>query len=275
MKYVKYIMALSAVMSFSAFAQVTALSDSNINNTAADSLTWPNPSSAWIKNGTFVDVEQLRRVGAKLNKDQVRELISYPQFSEGFLHPRTWNYLFNFRTGKGSDYVTCQYQVHFDKDEQVDGSYWRDRQCEAFLKVAAPAAAPAAPVTQSHPLVLSADGMFAFGKSGLNDLQDGGRDNLSQLAGQIKAGYKTLRSIEIVGYTDRFGSEETNLKLSLARAQTAKQFLVGKGIDGNLIRTRGAGKNNPIVVCDGVKSTKVIACLMPNRRLEINVVGDI
>lgn len=269
MKYLKCIVALSTVLSFSALAQVTAVSDKNINNVSEANLTWPSPNDAWLKNGTFVDVEQLRRVGAKLNKDQVRELISYPQFSEGFFHPRTWNYLFNFRTGKDSDYVTCQYQVHFDKNEQVDGTFWRDRQCEAYLKEVKVA------MTQKHPLVLSADGMFAFGKSGFSDLQESGRVNLRQLAGQIKAGYKTLRSIEIVGYTDRFGSEESNLQLSINRAATAKQYLMSQGIDGNLIRTKGAGASNPVVTCEGSKSPKVIDCLLPNRRLEINVIGDI
>ena len=126
-----------------------------------------------------------------------------------------------------------------------------------------------------HPLVLSSDGLFAFGKSGFNDLQQTGRENLRNLAGQIKTGYKTVRSVAITGYTDRIGSVSSNQALSLARANTVKKYLISQGIDDNLIQTSGAGSNKAVVNCPGPKSPAVVACLMPNRRIEISVNGDI
>ena len=48
--------------------------------------------------------EQLRRIAPGMTKNQVRELISYPHFSEGLFGPREWNYIFNFRTGKGAEF---------------------------------------------------------------------------------------------------------------------------------------------------------------------------
>ena len=105
-----------------ALALIASLS-AHANDTAE--IKWPDPKSAWLNNGTFIDVEQLGRIGPGMNKDQVRELISYPQFSEGFFKPRQWNYLFNFRTGQGHEYVTCQYQVVFDKNQEVQSMHWQ------------------------------------------------------------------------------------------------------------------------------------------------------
>ena len=214
-----------------------------------------------------VDVEQLRRIGPEMNKDQVRELISYPQFSEGFFHPRSWNYLFNFRTGKGYEYVTCQYQVVFDKHENVESMHWREPACAQFVN-----AKPV--VNQAHPITLSSDGMFAFGKSGFNDLQSAGQVRLRDLAVQLKTSFSKVKSVNIVGYTDRIGSVQSNMSLSRSCAETVKRFLMNEGIDGSLIRTEGAGSARPVSVCPRVASPAVIACLLPNRRIEVFVNGD-
>ncbi|MFZ1891801.1 MAG: OmpA family protein [Formosimonas sp.] len=230
-------------------------------------IKWPAPESAVPKNGTFVNVEQLRRIGPAMNKDQVRELISYPQFNEGFFHPRSWNYLFNFRTGQDYEYVTCQYQIRFDKNENVESMHWRTAECAQYLD-----ATPV--VIQSHPITMSTDGLFAFGKSGWDDLQMSGRENLTNLASQIKTGYSNLRAIDIIGHTDRIGSASANMRLSLARANTVKQYLVSQGVEGRVIRTQGVGSNSPVAFCSGSTSPTVIACLAPNRRIEISVTGD-
>lgn len=249
---------LSATLAMAAFG-AHAAEDADIQ--------WPDADSGWLKKGTFVNVEQLRRIGPDMNKDQVRELISYPQFNEGFFHPRSWNYLFNFRTGQDYEYVTCQYQVRFDKHENVESMHWRTAECAQYLDVK-----PV--VIQSHPITMSTDGLFAFGKSGWNDLQMSGRENLSNLANQIKTGYSNLRAIDIVGHTDRIGSASANMQLSLARANTVKQYLVSQGVEARVIRTQGVGSNSPVAFCSGATSAAVIACLMPNRRIEISVTGD-
>lgn len=247
-----------------ALALIASLS-AHANDTGE--IKWPDPKSAWLNNGTFIDVEQLGRIGPGMNKDQVRELISYPQFSEGFFHPRQWNYLFNFRTGQGHDYVTCQYQVVFDKNQEVQSMHWREQDCAKYLSTKQI-------VIQTHPISISSDGLFAFGRSGLNDLQEGGRENLANLAGQIKNGFSTLRSVDIIGHTDRIGNAASNMTLSIARANTVKQYLVSQGIDGGKIRTQGMGSNKPVAFCSGAVTPAVIACLMPNRRIEISVSGD-
>jgi outer membrane protein OmpA-like peptidoglycan-associated protein len=52
--------------------------------------------------------------------------------------------------------------------------------------------------------------------------------------------------VEIEGYTDYAGNGDYNQKLSLARAQTIKNYLVYKGIAAGRLTTAGYGVNNPV-----------------------------
>ena len=79
-----------------------------------------------------------------------------------------------------------------------------------------------------------------------------------------------------VGHADRFGSDSYNQSLSERRAAAVKAYLLGKGIDANRIKTEGRGETQPVTKpgeCAGAKSAKVIACLQPDRRVNIEVVG--
>jgi outer membrane protein OmpA-like peptidoglycan-associated protein len=73
-------------------------------------------------------------------------------------------------------------------------------------------------------------------------------------------------AITVVGYTDSTGSEKRNAKLSLARAESVKQYLVNQGITANRIATKGESANNPI------GDNKTIAGRAKNRRVEIRTV---
>lgn len=52
--------------------------------------------------------------------------------------------------------------------------------------------------------------------------------------------------IEISGHTDNVGDKASNLKLSLARAQSVKNYLVSKAIDPNRIVVKGYGSDKPL-----------------------------
>jgi OOP family OmpA-OmpF porin len=55
-----------------------------------------------------------------------------------------------------------------------------------------------------------------------------------------------------------------------------KAYLVSKGIEPNRVYTEGKGEKQPITKadqCKGPKSKKVIDCLQPDRRVEIEVIG--
>ncbi len=88
----------------------------------------------------------------------------------------------------------------------------------------------------------------------------------------------TLGALIVTGHTDRIGSAAYNKKLSEARALTVKDYLVGKGVDQKLIFWEGKGFANPVPVtkfCDNKMSRKqLIECLAPNRRVDIEAVGQ-
>ena len=52
---------------------------------------------------------------------------------------------------------------------------------------------------------------------------------------------------EIIGHTDLHGTHEFNNKLSLARANSVKNYLIARGLDKNRFTVKGAGKTQPKV----------------------------
>lgn len=76
--------------------------------------------------------------------------------------------------------------------------------------------------------------------------------------------------IELSSHTDSRGGGDYNLKLSQARAESAKQFLRSKGINGNRVRAVGYGESQPRNKCiDGVNCTEEDH--QYNRRTEVKV----
>ncbi|MBI5793389.1 MAG: OmpA family protein [Rhodocyclales bacterium] len=165
--------------------------------------------------------------------------------------------------------------------------YWTPamaiEECDPDLvKKAAPAAAPAAaapaaaapaaaPKPAAQKVTLAADALFDFNKA---DLRSEGKAKLDKLAGDIK-GIK-LEVIIAVGHADRFGTDAYNQKLSEKRAEAVKAYLVSKGVEPNRVYTEGKGEKQPVTKadqCKGPKSKKVIDCLQPDRRVEIEVIG--
>jgi OOP family OmpA-OmpF porin len=120
-------------------------------------------------------------------------------------------------------------------------------------------------------VTLDADALFDFDKA---VLRPAGRAALDDFVGKIKGIDPEM--IMAVGHTDRFGSAAYNQRLSEQRVEAVKTYLVGKGIETNRIRTEGKGETQPVTkagACDGSESAKMIACLQPDRRVEVEVVG--
>lgn len=72
--------------------------------------------------------------------------------------------------------------------------------------------------------------------------------------------------LEIVGHTDLHGSDDHNNRLSLARAESVKKYLTGKGLDAKRFRTSGAGKTQPVVKRTGKGYDEL------NRRTEFKII---
>ncbi len=132
--------------------------------------------------------------------------------------------------------------------------------------VAAPAPAPApAPVVVAPvatKVTYAADAFFDFDKS---VLKPEGKAKLDDLVAKVKD--ISLEVIIAVGHTDSVGTDEYNQKLSIARSEAVKAYLVSKGIEKNRVYTEGKGKKQPAA------DNKTADGRSKNRRVEIEVVG--
>lgn len=238
--------------------------------TAESPPKFPDPQSATLSGGTFVNVNNLRNVGPGLTKDQMYDLLGPPHFHEGIVAVHVWNYLFNFR--RGNETVACQYQVQFDSHMKVNGAYWREPSCAGFLEP--PAGTRSAPVegttTPIEQFTLQSETLFAFDKSSLDSILPVGAAKLDKAIEQINT-HEGVNEITVVGYTDRIGSPTVNQRLSLARADTVRAYLIAHGLDGSAIHTEGAGSRESLSHCPGGTSRAIIACLQPDRRVSIVV----
>ncbi|QGZ58588.1 OmpA family protein [Paraburkholderia acidiphila] len=125
----------------------------------------------------------------------------------------------------------------------------------------------AAPVL-AKPVSLSADALFDFDKA---VLKPEGQREVVLLAQQVRAAGVKLNVLTVKGYTDRFGSAAHNRRLSQQRAQAVADALQAQGVTAGRFVIEGLGTANPVAQCPGKKATSsVVACLMPNRRVEIS-----
>ena len=132
------------------------------------------------------------------------------------------------------------------------------------------AAAPVAPAPVIEKVSLESDVLFEFDKA---QLRPEGQQKLDELADRLKDAQ--VESILAVGHADRIGPEQYNEKLSAERAESVKQYLSQKGIDQQRVQTQGAGQSQPVTgdQCKGIRGSKLISCLQPDRRVEIEVRG--
>lgn len=71
-------------------------------------------------------------------------------------------------------------------------------------------------------------------------------------------------NVEVGGHTDNVGSEAANLRLSQARAEAVRAYLVGKGVPEGRVTARGYGESEP--TADNTTPSGRAA----NRRVELN-----
>jgi len=223
------------------------------------------------------------------------DLSPYLNAGLGMAYPFSW----------GRFYVDGRYRYDFNMGNRVSGSAFGDWVITAGLQipfgpkpaVAAPPAPPLpapvmappppppappppppppAPVTRNFNI--SADGMFAFDSAVLTPEGKIRLDNMQTEARQ--AGITSVTSMTIVGHTDPLGSDAYNQKLSEARANSVRDYVASKGVSSSVIRTEGRGETQLKVTeadckAKGQAKTRqaLIACLAPDRRVEIMATG--
>lgn len=103
-------------------------------------------------------------------------------------------------------------------------------------------------------------------ETGSSDLKAESVLQLNTLS-EILNAYPNLK-IKLGGYTDNSGNEDSNLKLSNLRAQTAKLKLLELGISADRIEAEGYGSQHP--VCEANDTDE---CKAKNRRIDVRVLA--
>lgn len=142
--------------------------------------------------------------------------------------------------------------------------------------VVAPAPPPPPPPSPPPPprrVAFSAESLFGFDKS---TVKPEGKLALDRFAQETKGTRFDVITVE--GHTDRLGKPAYNQRLSQERAEAVKAYLVSSGgFDSVKITAVGKGETTPATKpgdCKGNQATpKLIACLQPDRRVEIEVTG--
>jgi OOP family OmpA-OmpF porin len=136
----------------------------------------------------------------------------------------------------------------------------------------APAAKPAPkPTAKPKPVVLRSTVIFPTGGAKLDEMAKFRLD--TDIVGKLGA-VGAIGYVNVNGHADRLGSAQFNQKLSERRADAVKAYLVSKGMDASKIEVYGYGKTLPVKSCpDGKNRKALVACLEPNRRVEVELQG--
>jgi outer membrane protein OmpA-like peptidoglycan-associated protein len=113
-------------------------------------------------------------------------------------------------------------------------------------------------------IVNMSDVLFDTGKYSLRPLA---REKLAKVAG-IVSGHPGLK-LDVEGHTDSVGGDEYNQLLSEERGSAVRDYLIGQGMPGTSVTTKGFGKTQPVASNDTAEGRQL------NRRVELVISGDV
>ncbi len=123
----------------------------------------------------------------------------------------------------------------------------------------APQPPPPPPPAPPRAIIVLQGVNFMFDSSSLTRVA---QDTLSRVARDLVANPSV--TVEVVGHTDWIGSNEYNMRLSRARAESVKSFLITQGVAADRIATAWFGEERPVA------TNNTAAGRAANRRVEIN-----
>ena len=91
------------------------------------------------------------------------------------------------------------------------------------------------------------------------------------LLNEVAAAISTLpegKKVMVEGHTDAVGSDKANKKLSQARANAVRTYLISRGIDPEMLKAKGYGEEKPLA------SNKSESGRDKNRRVEFTILDD-
>ena len=127
--------------------------------------------------------------------------------------------------------------------------------------------------TTPPPTTYRAQVSFGFESA---ELGSDGRKLLDELASQLLAA--DLEKLTATAHADRIGTVAYNEDLAERRAEAIRDYLLEKGVAEELLHIQSRGAHQPVTNgrCEGMgpetkQNAKLIACLQPDRRAEIEV----
>jgi cytochrome c oxidase subunit 2 len=104
-----------------------------------------------------------------------------------------------------------------------------------------------------------------FFETGSSALKDDSKYELNNLAKLLVANPNVV--VELGGHTDNQGEPDSNMSLSESRAQAVKDYLVGKGVAGTSLTTKGYGETQ------AVDTNETAEGRQNNRRTELKIIS--
>jgi OOP family OmpA-OmpF porin len=138
-----------------------------------------------------------------------------------------------------------------------------------------PKPAPEKPKPVAEKVTFAADVLFDFDRA---VIKPEGKSKLDDLSNKVRG--INLEVVIAIGHADTIGSDAYNQRLSVRRAESVKAYMVSRGTEPNRIYTEGKGEKQPVSGgrCKGMgkehrSNKKLVECLQPDRRVEIEVIG--
>jgi hypothetical protein len=105
-----------------------------------------------------------------------------------------------------------------------------------------------------------------------------GNDSVTLKADNVTSPEADAHNYGIQAGFDLYQSKDAdgNQALSERRASTVRNYLIQSGIPANDVRATGYGESKPVTTlqqCQGQAGAALIACLQPDRRVEVEVSG--
>ena len=166
----------------------------------------------------------------------------------------------------------CDYKINYSKPGYASATKnilvaagAQNLDLDYVLSPSAASNSPANEAIRAGSTIVLENIYYDFNKSAIRKGETRELEGLANLMSK----YPSMK-IDLIAHTDSRGTAEYNMDLSMRRAQSAKQFLVTRGISSNRVNAFGYGETQPRNECvDGVKCDE--KDYQYNRRTEVKV----
>ena len=136
----------------------------------------------------------------------------------------------------------------------------------------------APPPPPPRPLQRQANVLFNFDKRDMANVRALSKESLDKLLAEARTGNWKIERVTLAGHADiskHRGDQRYNVKLAEDRARAVQDYLVSQGISTAVISTVARADSEQVVSCERNKLARAAyeECLLPNRRVEVQVEG--